>query len=504
MLKFFGHFSDTRDVAEFLSQRLIGRMAALLFMLSGVVTLANLAVPTEGRNLIGSLSVGILAVAIGVVCWYLPWQRWPRNATLGLVPVAFGLIAAGGYSSINPWSYGVYYVVAFVWIGAAQKPGTSAIFAPLGLVAYIAPILMTGQEARGITSVGVIIPVCILVGETLSWISSRLRQAERLDLRRMGDMEALLNAAVTLAEEEEAAGASNLVAELAVRLMRGQSAVVLLAEPGGVLRGAGGCNWQGRVQALEARWLDQPARAALTTGDLTTHKGGVSGALTKAGKGAPALFLPLMGVNGALGLVMVTFPSGTKLELDGFASGLARTFATQASLAFDRLQATQVLLDASMKDALTGVGNRRRADAIISAMKPGDAVIILDLDHFKAVNDQFGHATGDEVLISLARWLDQSLRDGDTIARYGGEEFVIVMRQAGPNALRAIQRLADGWRSTGPVTTYSAGVAVHQAEIDANATLAMADDALYRAKAAGRDRCVLAGEREPDLQSITA
>lgn len=491
-------------MAEFLSQRLIGRMAALLYLLSGVVTLANLAVPSPERHLVGTAGVGVVAVAIGIVCWYLPWQRWPRSSTLALVPVGLGLIAAGGVFAINPWSYGVYYVVVFVWIGAAQKPGTSVLFAPLALAAYIGPILLTGQEGQGVSSVGVIIPVCILVGETLSWISTRLRHAERLDLRRMSDMESLLNAAVTLAEEDDAAGAANLVAELAVRLMRGHSAVVLLAEPGGMLRGAGGASWQGRVQALEARWLDQPARAALTTGDLTTHDGGVSGALTKAGKGAPALFLPLMGTQGALGLVMVTFPSGTKIDLDGFASGLARTFATQASLAFERLQATQVLLDASMKDALTGVGNRRRADAMVGAMKPGDAVILLDLDHFKAVNDDYGHAAGDEVLVSLAGWLDGSLRDGDSVARWGGEEFVIVMRQAGDHALKAIERLTEGWRATGPVTSFSSGVAVHAADTDAEHTLALADRALYRAKAEGRDRAVLAGDPERGVRSVTA
>jgi diguanylate cyclase (GGDEF)-like protein len=294
---------------------------------------------------------------------------------------------------------------------------------------------------------------------------------------------------VSLARQDEPTGAANLVAELAVRLLRGESAVVLLADPAGTLRGTGGFHWHGRVQALEATWLDQPARAALTAGDVTVHEGGVAGQLTRAGKGFPALFLPLLSAKGTLGLIMVTFPPGTKLALDGFAYGLARTFATQASLAFERLHATQVLVDASMRDALTGVGNRRQADTLIGQAKAGDAVVILDLDHFKDVNDRFGHAAGDEVLVALGRYLDAALRDGDAVARFGGEEFVVVLRQAGNGARAAVERLAEGWRRTSPVATFSAGVAVRRPDADPQSTFAAADLALYDAKDAGRD-CV--------------
>jgi diguanylate cyclase (GGDEF)-like protein len=199
---------------------------------------------------------------------------------------------------------------------------------------------------------------------------------------------------------------------------------------------------------------------------------------------------------------MVTFPTGSRLELDGFASGLARTFATQASLAFERLQATQVLLDASMRDALTGVGNRRQADALLAQVKAGDAVVILDLDHFKSVNDRWGHAVGDEVLVALAKYLDRSLRDGDAVARFGGEEFLVVLRAAGANAAGAMERLAAGWRRTEPVTTFSAGVAVHVADAKPAATLIAADKALYRAKDAGRD-CVRA-EGDPAGELLSA
>jgi diguanylate cyclase (GGDEF)-like protein len=449
------------------------------------------------------IGIGLSAIVVGSVCWCLPWQRWSRAATLPLVPLAFAMIAGGGVASLRPWSYAVYWVVVFVWLGVAQPRGMAVRFAPLATGAYVAPFFVVDHGGiDAFTSVGVVIPVCLLVGESLAWISGMLRRAERLDLRRMSDMESLLSATVALARQDEPVGAANLVAELAVRLLRAESAVVLLADGDGVLRGTGGCQWQGRCASLEATWLDEPAKHALSSGDVTVHDGGIAGQLTRAAKGAPALFLPLTGSAGALGLVMVTYAPSTRLALDTFASGLTRTFATQASLAFERLQATQVLLDASMRDALTGVGNRRQADALLSQVKPGDAVVLLDLDHFKAVNDRWGHASGDEVLTSLARYLDRSLRDGDAVARFGGEEFVLVLRQAGERAEGAVERLVEGWRLLNPVTTFSAGVALHAADRRPESTLIAADRALYRAKDAGRD-CVRCDDpRQPPAQEL--
>jgi diguanylate cyclase (GGDEF)-like protein len=331
-------------------------------------------------------------------------------------------------------------------------------------------------------------------------VSTLLRQAERLDLRRMADMESLLDATVALARQDEAVGAANLVAELAVRLLRGTSAVVLLADADGTLEGIGGCHWSARCQALASGWLDPPASTALTTGEVVVHDGGIVGQLTRAAEGRPAVFLPLLGAHGALGLVLVTFPARSSVALDAFGAGVTRTFTTQASLAFERLQATQVLRDASMRDPLTGVGNRRQADALLAQLKPGDAVVLVDLDHFKDVNDRWGHSTGDAVLSDVAHHLDRALRDGDAIARFGGEEFLLVLRQAGAGALAAVDRLAEGWRRTSPVTTFSAGVALHAADTRPEETLIAADAALYRAKGAGRD-CARSASADDDQRS---
>jgi two-component system, cell cycle response regulator len=151
--------------------------------------------------------------------------------------------------------------------------------------------------------------------------------------------------------------------------------------------------------------------------------------------------------------------------------------------------------EASLTDPLTGLGNRRALDAQAPA---GDyALISLDLDHFKVVNDTFGHAAGDAVLTRVARVLTGSVRDGDAVFRLGGEEFLIVLPGAGHNAASAIaERIRTTVRdidftgvAPGGRLTVSAGItsAVNAAPAEFLAVLEEADRALYESKDAGRD-----------------
>jgi diguanylate cyclase (GGDEF)-like protein len=164
---------------------------------------------------------------------------------------------------------------------------------------------------------------------------------------------------------------------------------------------------------------------------------------------------------------------------------LAETAASVVSR-LDRL--TSALLTAATSDDLTGVGNRRRADELLRALVPGDAVIMIDIDHFKQVNDRLGHAAGDDVLARLGGLLREVIRDDDVVARYGGEEFVVVARGAGGRAKDLAQRVVLAWAAIGGQPTLSVGVAVHQRHASAEQTVAAADRALYEAKRAGRDR----------------
>jgi diguanylate cyclase (GGDEF)-like protein len=144
--------------------------------------------------------------------------------------------------------------------------------------------------------------------------------------------------------------------------------------------------------------------------------------------------------------------------------------------------------DDARTDELTGLGNRRMGERLLATLVPGDAVLLVDLDHFKDVNDRFGHAGGDRVLRELGVYLRSTTKHNDTIARFGGDEFLIVARGAGENAVKVAERLANGWRAQQPPATCSIGVAVHDSRRAVSDTYSRADTALYRAKQAGRNQ----------------
>ncbi|WP_051684025.1 diguanylate cyclase [Blastococcus sp. URHD0036] len=167
----------------------------------------------------------------------------------------------------------------------------------------------------------------------------------------------------------------------------------------------------------------------------------------------------------------------------------------------ERLRAA--LAEEAVRDPLTGLHNRRHLDraldAALATAPDGTpvAVVLVDVDHFKTVNDRFGHAVGDRVLQSVAGVLTGAARPGDVVARYGGEEFLVLLPGAGRGeaAARAeeIRRRCAGLLDRdGAAVTVSAGVAATPDDgDDAAMLLAGADRALYAAKAAGRDRVVV-------------
>ena len=175
----------------------------------------------------------------------------------------------------------------------------------------------------------------------------------------------------------------------------------------------------------------------------------------------------------------------------------------------DRLRADLgTALEMALIDPLTGLYNqrylRRHLDGLTSGTQGRDlAVIMVDIDHFKSVNDRFGHAAGDQALRLLAGTLRANTRVFDSVARYGGEEFVVVMPGSGmDDAMAAAERLREAAEalvftvaSIGRVPlTISLGVACWDGvPFTANALLHAADLALYEAKNGGRNRVRAAG-----------
>ena len=172
------------------------------------------------------------------------------------------------------------------------------------------------------------------------------------------------------------------------------------------------------------------------------------------------------------------------------------------------VQAEQRLYASAVLDPLTGLHNRRHLDARLKsefafANRHGTplSVLLIDIDHFKKVNDTHGHLGGDAALRALADRLQRTVRTEDIVARYGGEEFAVVVRGIeAPGAMLLAERIREQAlriqvEHEGETIkfTISVGVATMTRErlFDSIAALVKAaDDALYEAKAAGRNRCV--------------
>jgi signal transduction histidine kinase len=160
---------------------LLGRLAAVFYLGSGLLGLVTLPLPAPHSDRLATTLVSVIALAIGAAVWLAPWGRWPRRATLGIIPPAFALIAAANaFGGSDLRTYGVFFVVAFVWTGLAQPPRTSLLLAPLAAVAYIVPLLwMPGHIGAGLPSAAVTLPLCVLVGEGIAWGMVRLERIER-------------------------------------------------------------------------------------------------------------------------------------------------------------------------------------------------------------------------------------------------------------------------------------------------------------------------------------
>ncbi len=311
------------------------RQAGYLFLAAAAIGTVNDFLP----NSLGEIIPQSLNLCVGIAALiFAPSRFFQGRATLVPVFAIANVSLANGIGALPPVTYGIWFVLIFLWVGTWYRQAVVFALAPVAVAAYLAPLLAGRSESFGaIPSVLIVVPVAVTAGLSVAHYAQRVK-----------------------ASEEE---------------------------------------WQ--------RLLNE-------------------------------------------------------------------------------------LSHTSMTDALTGLGNRRLGDLLLQNLEPGDGVVLLDLDRFKAVNDRFGHPEGDRLLRELADFLHGALRVDDTVARVGGEEFLIVMRGVGDGVLMQTQRLVKAWSSRGPLTSFSAGVAVHRKGVEGAATYAEADEALYAAKKSRRNRAIKA------------
>ncbi|RNB50890.1 GGDEF domain-containing protein [Brevibacillus gelatini] len=166
---------------------------------------------------------------------------------------------------------------------------------------------------------------------------------------------------------------------------------------------------------------------------------------------------------------------------------------------------TDRLTHEATTDVLTGLANRRSVEDILQAWtkeKLDFSVLLLDIDHFKHVNDTFGHLVGDEVLKLSAEIMKSSVRKDDVCGRFGGEEFIVLLRNASINGAFAVAekirtQIKNTANPTGNAITVSVGIVNSPLHGDSAAQLIdLADQALYQAKESGRNKVVVADSKE--------
>ncbi|WP_296948901.1 bifunctional diguanylate cyclase/phosphodiesterase [uncultured Massilia sp.] len=257
------------------------------------------------------------------------------------------------------------------------------------------------------------------------------------------------------------------------------------------VRAGSGCLAAARGQALphDGDGADAGAIAAVLSGCAAGH-----------GTGA-ALDAAIVCADRSFGVLGVYDRAGRRFDADdaSFLRGIANILAT----AVERHDARSRLTYLAQYDPLTSLPNRRRLqscleDAIVQAGRAGQqaAVMFVDLDRFKNVNDMLGHGVGDQLLVQAAQRLQACARPGDVVARLGGDEFALVLPQlaaiddAAPVARRIIDALAQPFQLQGQQLFVSAsiGIAGYPADgADAEALLKNADTAMYDAKSGGRN-----------------
>ena len=293
-----------------------------------------------------------------------------------------------------------------------------------------------------------------------------------------------------------------------------------------LFKGCGGAVWLGDSAGasfrIVAEWgFGQPVATTLDTDDCWALRRGQLLRIDdpahphpcphldgRADRREPHTCVPITALGSPVGLIHLGWSERIGSLVTPPDETLLSSVAEQIGLAIGNVRLREELRRQAIRDPLTGLYNRRQFDQLLrQRMAESDrhgrsfSVLMIDIDHFKRINDEHGHETGDEVLRETARHLQESLRAGEAAFRFGGEEFVLLIDDSdGPDGSQALHcaerlrreiaelRVQVRGRSLPPVTV-SIGVAGYPRDVERQVSpLERADAALYSAKRTGRDR----------------
>jgi diguanylate cyclase (GGDEF)-like protein len=403
--------------------------------------------------------------------WELPWYRGQaRIGSLLAVPVRAGDVIVGALVADR------LEVQAF----AGQEPRLLASFAEL-----VAEAILRARASLGREELDAEFKAVYPISQRLATLS-REAEVRELLLRSARHLAAVEGAAVVMTDDLDTRYVIEAGFGWAEGFLKREVALDERTWAAWVLR-----------SAEEAYLLDNVAGHADRMPILALDEG--------SGRGESLLAVPLRARNRTLGALLLTAPRGS---FDASSRRVLEILANQAAATLSLIKDREQQRQLAVRDGLTGLYNRRAFnELLVTAVANEDrregrlGLLILDLDHFKGLNDAYGHPAGDAALRSTARLLIQHLRKGDQAARYGGEEFVVILPGSDESrAVQAAERLRaalekhrfvfEGARI--PLAA-SFGVAVWPSDgREPEALLGAADRGLYAAKQNGRNRVVAA------------
>jgi diguanylate cyclase (GGDEF)-like protein/PAS domain S-box-containing protein len=416
-----------------------------------------------------------LALLVEIAILAMPWSRWGRTAPLWLIPFLFvsvGLNWCTGKQ--NALVYSLPFIATFVVIGVTQARGASVRLAPLVVVAFLVPLLVDSTVGLGqaLESAILVVPVCVVGGEYVTRSMARLRRSEA-EL-------AATNERYMMAFEAAPVGMTQLAPDGSFLHVNGAYARMM---------------GYGRVEDLVGRNIiditHPDDRDGLAANVASLMAGEVqNGILEKRNLRADG---SEVWVKQSASLVRDD--AGEPLYVFGHAVDITEERSLRKQLAY-----------AAEHDQLTGLPNRtifmRHLERMLTRAGTDGGVVallFLDVDRFKLINDELGHEIGDQVLTSVAQRLVDAVRPQDMVARLGGDEFVVVCGGASAEvALVIAERLEASVRQPLPLPnqalylTLSIGITVAESgSPDVPLLVRQADTAMYRAKGEGQGRIAL-------------
>jgi diguanylate cyclase (GGDEF)-like protein/PAS domain S-box-containing protein len=468
--------------------RLGARVGIWLFGVGGGMTTFDAVLFLPGRP-IGLVIVGLCALVAAGALHVLPWERWPRQALLALVPVALLLIFVGNSVDSDPYTASVYFFAVAIWVGLTQRPGTMVLLGPAFAFTYWLPLAMHDPLPGFNETVPYVSIACVISGEIVSMLTDRLyRTSAALQAHTERRFETLVAEASDVLIVLDATGVVTYVSPSLERMFGWRPDELVGNRPAVV---GGSFMHPDDIEVVQAGFLSSLA-----------HEGGRSTIRHR-----------------------VVRPDGAWRHVESVVRNLLHDPAINGVLVdvrdvTERNELELALSHQAFHDTLTGLPNRALlVERLEQARRRGvaGAFLFCDLDGFKTINDVHGHDAGDQVLRAAATRVAREVRERDTVARLAGDEFAVLLDGVTPDeAMACAHRIAVAVHMPFAINgieiqlSVSIGVAVLAEPWDVSDPLTDADLAMYAAKATGggvkayepslRDHAIARAELLADLR----